>query len=181
MTDKIMRKNPFTGKNVDVTDENTDSQDRGYVFELIDGRKVILFTPGLNIHLGGNGADKVHTYHQKNGSIGSESSTTFKWSGRDGGVKEDTIGASFGTKKIPKKLHFMDGIFEIKQIIGVYYTSGWSSDKYYKNPSEGTNSCLTGNVSEHLVEKIKGQFYLASTITLAEKAKKTTELTVVIE
>ena len=183
MTDRTMRKNPFTGENVDVTDEHSTTHDVGFVFELMDERKVILFVQGLNYQLGSGGGTKIMTPHEQNGSISMvHQASTYKWTGDDAkGMKQSVVGAFFGTKRIPKKLHFTDGTFEIKQIIGIYYSGGWSADKYYSNPSEDIDAYLTGKVSEHLVDKIKGQFYQTRAITMAEKTAKVTELTVVIE
>jgi hypothetical protein len=182
MTDRIMRKNPFTGKNVDVTDEHTGQKDRGFVFELMDERKVILFVEGLNHQLGSGGGTNIMIPQEQNGSISMvHQGATFKWSGESGGMAQSVVGAFFGTKRIPKKLHFTDGTFEIKQIIGIYYSGGWSADKYYDNPSDDIDACLTGKVSEHLVDKIEGHFYQTRAITMAEKTAKVTELTVVIE
>lgn len=183
MTDRIMRKNPFTGKNVGVVEMTTDSKDRGFVFELMDERKVILFVSGLDYQLGNGAGITIMIPQKENGSISMvHQGSTFKWGGENSdGLEQSVVGAFFGTKRIPKKLHFTDGTFEIKQIIGIYYSGGWSADKYYDNPSDDIDACLTGDVSEHLVEKIKGQFYLTRAITMAEKTANITELTVVIE
>lgn len=183
MTDRIMRKNPFTGENVDVTDGHRGRHDVGFVFELMDDRRVILFVQGLNYQLGSGGGMSIMTPQEQNGTIVMvHQGSTFKWTGDSSdGMKQSVVGAFFGTKRIPKKLHFTDGTFEIKQIVGIYYSGGWSAEKYYQNPSDDIDAYLTGKVSEHLVEKIKGQFYQTRKITMAEKTAKVTELTVVIE